>query len=33
MPANTFYKVLSKKQNAGTTHIEMEEVLPFGKAA
>lgn len=31
MPANTFYKVLSKKQSGGTTYIEMEEVLPFGK--
>lgn len=32
MPANTFYKVLSNKKIGNETHIEMEEVLPFGKS-
>ena len=31
MPADTYYKVLSKKSSGGNTHIELEEVLPFGK--
>jgi ADP-ribosyltransferase exoenzyme len=31
MPADTYYKVLSKKTSGGVTHIEMEEVVPFGK--
>ena len=31
MPADPYYKMLSKKQSGGTTHIEMEEVIPFGK--
>lgn len=32
MPADTYYRVLSRKQSGGTTYIELEEVLPFGKA-
>jgi 8-oxo-dGTP pyrophosphatase MutT (NUDIX family) len=31
MPADTYYRTLSKKVSGGTTHIELEEVLPFGK--
>ena len=31
MPADTYYKVLSKKNLGGDVHIELEEVIPFGK--
>lgn len=31
MPADTYYKVLGKKTVGGTTHIDLQEVLPFGK--
>jgi hypothetical protein len=31
MPANTFYRVLSKKTSGNTVHIEMEEIVPFTK--
>lgn len=31
MPADSYYKVLSNKKMGSNTHIELEEVLPFGK--
>lgn len=31
MPADTYYRVLSRKQSGSNKHIEMEEFLPFGK--